>query len=81
MVLAIGWQDNNFVLSLSTIYIVYKALSFVKLIRNRLLNTSTNATIVRKAFRGLVRIELEISCFINNYNYYMNSINLANRFC
>src|SRR5277367_74419 len=48
--------------------------------RNRPPNTSTNATIVRKVFGELARMELEIPCFINDYNHHMNSVDLANQF-
>ena len=40
---------------------------------------STNATTVRKVFGQLVQKELEIPCFINDYNQ-MNSIDLAHKF-
>jgi hypothetical protein len=53
IVLAIGWQDNNFILGLSTIHIVYEASSFVKSMWNRPPNTSTNATIAHKVFGKL----------------------------
>ena len=80
-VLCLSWQDNNFVLGLSTIYRVHEAFKLCQVMtsmRNRLLNTSTNATIVRKAFGKLAQRELEIPCFINDYNHHMNSVNLAN---
>jgi len=48
--------------------------------RSRPPATLTNATTARKVFGGLVQMELEIPCFINNYNYHMNSVDLANQF-
>lgn len=76
-VLAIGWQDNNFVLGLSTIHLIN---DYVMSMRSRPPATLTNATTARKVFGGLVQMELEIPCFINNYNYHMNSVDLANQF-
>src|SRR4051812_4393528 len=36
--------------------------------------------IVRKIFGEIARMELEIPCFINDYNHHMNSVDLANQF-
>ena len=49
-VLCIGWQDNNFVLGLSTIHTVHEASSWVDSRRNCLGPTSTNARITKKVF-------------------------------
>jgi hypothetical protein len=48
--------------------------------RNQPPNTLTNAIIACKVFSELAQIELEIPCFINDYNHLMNSIDLANQF-
>jgi hypothetical protein len=48
--------------------------------RTRPLNTPTNATTVCRVFGELAQMGLETSCFINNYNHYMNSDDLANQF-
>jgi hypothetical protein len=48
--------------------------------RSRPPATSTNATTARKVFGGLAQMELEIPCFINDYNHHMNSVDLANQF-
>lgn len=77
--LCISWQDNNFVLGLSTIHTVHKASSFVKLARNRPSKTSTNACVTRTVFGDLPFTILVILKFINDYNYYMNSVDLANQ--
>lgn len=79
-VLCIGWQDNNFVLGLSTIHTVHEASSYVTRWRKRPQITSTNATSARKVFGDLSRMELDIPAWIDDYNHYMNSVDLANQF-
>ena len=79
-VLCIGWQDSNFVLGLSTVYTVYEASSLVTSKCNHPGATSTNVRITREVFGDLPFKLLEISSFINDYNYYMNSVNLVNQY-
>jgi len=45
---------------------------------NRLSKTSTNANITKKVFGDLLFKDLDILTFINDYNHYMNSVDLAN---
>jgi len=78
-VLCIGWQDNNFVLGLSTVYTVHKASSWVTLKRNRLSATSTNATITRKVFEDSPFMLLNILTWVDDYNHNMNAVDLANQ--
>jgi hypothetical protein len=47
--------------------------------RKRPKKTSTNSTITREVFDGEYRKLLEIPLFIDCYNYYMNSIDVANQ--
>jgi hypothetical protein len=47
--------------------------------RKRPKKTSTNSTIVREVFNGQPRKELEIPLFIDSYNHYMNSVDVANQ--
>src|SRR5438046_4912866 len=47
--------------------------------RKRPKKTSTNSTIAREIFDGQYRKELEIPLFINYYNYYINSVDIANQ--
>ena len=42
--------------------------------------TSTNERIVQKVFGSDLIKDLQISCFIDNYNQYMGGIDLANQF-
>jgi hypothetical protein len=79
-VLCIGWQDNNFVLGLSTIHTVHEASSWVTLERNCPSKTSTNSVITQKVFRGLLSMSLDIPTWVNDYNHNMNSVDLANQF-
>ncbi len=74
-----GWQDNNFILRLSTVYIIYEASSWVLLKRNRPSITSTNANIIRKVFGDLLFILLDVLTWVDDYNYYINSVDLVNQ--
>ena len=47
--------------------------------RKRPKKTSINSIIAREAFNGQHRKELEIPFFINCYNHYMNSVDVANQ--
>jgi hypothetical protein len=76
-VLCLAWQDNNIVLGLSTLH---SADSFVLSRRRRPGKTSTNAVIARRVFDEEVIKELEIPIFINDYNHYMNGVDLANQY-
>jgi hypothetical protein len=78
-VLCIGWQDNNFVLGLSTVHTVHEASSWVTSKRNRPSETSTNAITAREVFGDLPFMNLDIPAFINDYNHNMNSVDLANQ--
>jgi hypothetical protein len=46
--------------------------------RKRLKKTFINSTIAREVFNGQHRKELEIPLFIDCYNYYINSVDVAN---
>jgi hypothetical protein len=46
--------------------------------RKRLKKTFINSTIAREVFNGQYRKELEISLFIDCYNYYINLVDVAN---
>ena len=47
--------------------------------RKRPKKTSTNSIIVREVFDGQYRKELKIPTFIDCYNHYMNSVDVANQ--
>jgi hypothetical protein len=76
-VLCLAWQDNNIVFSMSTLY---SADSFIPRKRKRPGKTSTNALITRRVFGKEVVKELDIPIFINDYNHYMNGVDLANQY-
>ena len=76
--LCLAWQDNNIVLALSNIYIVYKIDDFREKIRKHLAKTSINGRIVRTIFGDSPTKELRIPCFIDDYNQYMGGVDLAN---
>jgi hypothetical protein len=74
-ILYLAWQDNNIILGLSTLH---SADSFVSCKRRRPGKTSTNEAIARRVFSKEVIKELEIPIFINDYNHYMNGVDLVN---
>jgi hypothetical protein len=76
-VLCLAWQDNNTVFTLSTLH---SADSFVPCKRKRPGKISTNASIARRIFGNEVTKELDIPIFINDYNHYMNGVDLANQY-
>ncbi|PVH72428.1 hypothetical protein DL98DRAFT_433198, partial [Cadophora sp. DSE1049] len=49
-------------------------------VRKRFIKTSTNSRIVRHIFGDNYIKELYIPRFINDYNYYIRGVNLANQF-
>ena len=53
---------------------------FIKKSRKRLTKTLTNARIARKAFSSKHTKKLEIPLFIDDYNYYIRGVDLANQF-
>ena len=78
--LCLAWQDNNIVLALSNIHSVDKAEDFREKIRRRPAKTSTNGRIVRQAFGDKHAKEMQIPCFIDDYNHYMGGVDLANQY-
>ena len=66
--LCLAWQDNNIILALSNIYIIYKIDDFRKKIRKHPAKTSINRHIVYIIFGDLLTKKLQIPCFIDNYN-------------
>ena len=79
-VLCLAWQDNNIVLALSNIHTVHRAEDFRERQRKRPAKTSTNGRIVRKVFGDQYSKELNIPCFIDDYNHNMGGVDLANQF-
>jgi hypothetical protein len=79
-VLCLAWQDNNVVLALSNIHTVDKAEDFWEKARKRSTRTSTNGRSVRRVFGSDYVKDLQIPCFIDDYNQYMGGVDLANQF-
>ena len=69
-----AWKDQNVVLFIS---IVSNDRKIVKRLRRRSAKIVTNARTFRAMFREITIKELNISKFINMYNYYINEINSA----
>ena len=67
-ILCLAWQDNNIVLALSNIHTVDKAEDFRAKERKRPTKSSTNSRIVRSIFSDSAVKELQIPCFIIDYN-------------
>ena len=78
--LCLAWQDNNIVLALSNVHTVHKAEDFRIKAKERPAKTSTNGRIVRQVFGAESTKELQIPCFIDDYNQYMGGVDLANQF-
>jgi hypothetical protein len=78
--LCLAWQDNNIVLALTNIHTVHKTEDFRDKVRKRPAKTSTNGRIVRHVFGDSPIKELQIPCFIDDYNQYMAGVDLANQF-
>lgn len=78
-VLCIGWQDNNFVLGLSTVHTVHDASSWMTSKRYRPGSTSTNAAITGKVFGDSAFMILDILAWVDDYNHNMNAVDLANQ--
>ena len=79
-VLHLGWIDNNTVLSLSTVHTVNQVADIIKSWRRRPAPTSSNTVIARKPFEGLgSRAELEIPHYINDYNFNMGGVDIADQ--
>ena len=78
--LCLAWQDNNIVLALTNIHTVHTAKDWTNRVRKRPAKTSTNSTIVRRAFEDLAEKELPIPTFIDDYNHFMGGVDLANQF-
>jgi hypothetical protein len=76
LVLCFCWQDNNAVLGITTAYTLKETT-----LRNRRRPkpTSTNAHIVRPVFGDAVRKWLAIPTAIDNYNHYMNAVDINNQ--
>ena len=80
-ILYLGWIDNNTVLSLSTVHTVNKVADKIKRQRKRPQDTSINAKIIRIPFEGKgSRAELEIPRYINEYNFNMRGVDIADQY-
>jgi hypothetical protein len=78
-VLCFVWQDNNTVLGLTIRHSLHRAEEdIIVRDRKRPKPTSTNARITRPVFSNLPRKQLPIPRVINDYNHYMNGVDLAN---
>ena len=78
--LCLAWQDNSIVLALSNIHTVHNVDDFREKVRKRPAKTSTNGRIVRQVFGNNTTKELQIPCFIDDYNQYIGGVDLANQF-
>ena len=78
--LCLAQQDNNVILALSNVYTINQAKDFREKVKKRPTKTLTNSRIVRRVFGDNHKKELQIPCFIDDYNYYIGGVNLANQF-
>ena len=70
------WQDNSSVLFMTSYHDIKKK---VERLRRQPEKTSTNATVVCDIFQDRLRKVLPIPEFINDYNYHMGSVNIADQ--
>ena len=70
------WQDNSSGLFVTSYHDIKKK---VERLRRRPEKTSTNATVVRDIFQDRLLKVLSIPEFIDDYNYYMGSVNIADQ--
>ena len=71
------WQDNNWVLSIIT---VYNLTDMIIRTHKRSSSTSTSVSITRSVFGNLPVKKLPILIAINVYNHYMSEIDTANQY-
>lgn len=67
-------------LALSNVYTVHKVEDFRQKLYKRPAKTSTNNRVVHQVFRSDLTKELEIPVFINDYNYHIGGVDIANQF-
>lgn len=75
-VCALVWQDNSSVLFMTSYHDISKT---VERLRRRPKKTSTNASVVRGIFGDQARKLLPIPEFIDDYNYHMGSVDIADQ--
>ena len=75
MLLFFLWQDNNWILDITT---VYNSADTVISAHNRSSFTSTSVSITRHVFRDFTHKNLPISAAINIYNHYMSEVDIEN---
>jgi len=69
------WQDNNWILSIIT---VYNLIDMIIWSHKWSSSISTSVAITWSVFKNLSVKDLSISAVINAYNYYMSNIDTAN---
>ena len=65
---------------MSTIHTVYEVDDTVIKLQKRSAETSTNAKNAQAAFQDEAQAELPVLKVINDYNYCINSVNIADQF-
>jgi hypothetical protein len=70
------WQNNNQILSITT---VYNLTDMIMKSHKRPSSTSTSASIIRSIFRDSACKDLPIPVVINVYNAYMSAADIANQ--
>jgi Transposase IS4 len=78
-VICFAWQDNNTILICSTVYKASEEYTIVRS-RRRPQLTSTNGPLVRKVFGNESCKSLPIPVFIDDYNHFIGSVNIADQF-
>lgn len=79
-ILFLAWQDNNLVLMQSTIHQPDKRIKRFRKRPARGAVNAANARIIRRLFGQTFKRKLPIPTIINDYNQYMNGVDLAQQF-
>ena len=77
--LYIAWQNNNTITALSTVHTVHKDDDWIEHVQKHPSKTSTNTATAQKSFDNKPIAKLKIPRLIDDYNYYISGVDIANQ--